>query len=103
MVLEGMKFCPRCGGLMVPAGRDGDVVILRCARCGETLNVTAEEAGSYVVVSTTPSEARTITTLKVSESKKKPPKSIEEWEQEREEYREVLQELLQEELEGSEE
>jgi uncharacterized protein YecE (DUF72 family) len=41
--------------------------------------------------------------LKVSEAKRKPPKSLEEWEQEREEYREVLQELLQEELEGAEE
>ena len=99
-----MRFCPRCGGLMIPVGREGDKVLFRCTRCGYTEAVPVSEGGrDYTIVSQTPKEERTVTTLKVSEAKKRPPKSLEEWEQEREEYREILQELLQEELEGGEE
>ncbi len=100
-----VKFCPRCGGLMIPAAREGNKVVLRCIRCGYTEEVSIEEAKrlGYNIAAETPKEERTITTLKVSEAKKKPPKSLEEWEQEREEYREILQELLQEEIEGGEE
>jgi DNA-directed RNA polymerase subunit M len=99
-----MKFCPRCGGLMVPVSRENGKVVLRCTRCGYTEVVDAAQLGrDYNIVEATPAEERTITTLKVSEAKRRPSKTLEEWEQEREEYREVLQELLQEELEGSEE
>ena len=98
-----MKFCPRCGGLMIPVGKQGDKIILKCTRCGYVEVVESKQLKDYTLKEETPAEERTITTLKVSEAKKKPPKSLEEWEQEREEYREVLQELLQEELEGGEE
>jgi len=100
-----VKFCPRCGGLMVPAAREGDKVVLRCIRCGYTEKISVDEARKlgYNIATETPREERTITTLKVSETKRRPPKSLEEWEQEREEYREILQELLQEEIEGGEE
>ncbi|ABM80250.1 RNA polymerase [Hyperthermus butylicus] len=98
-----MKFCPRCGGLMIPAGREGDNVILRCTRCGYTETISAKQVTDYTIVGETPKEEHTITTLKVSEAKRRPAKTLEEWEQEREEYREVLQELLQQELEGTEE
>ena len=97
-----MKFCPRCGGLMVPAGREGEYVILRCTRCGYTEKIPAKQLQDYTIAAQTPKEEHTITTLKVSEAKKRPPKTLEEWEQEREEYREILQELLQEELGESE-
>ncbi|NOZ88338.1 MAG: RNA polymerase [Crenarchaeota archaeon] len=98
-----MKFCPRCGGLMVPAGREGDLVILRCVRCGYTEKVPASQLQGYTIATQTPKEEHTVTTLKVSEAKRRPPKSLEEWEQEREEYREILQELLEQEELGSEE
>ncbi len=99
-----MKFCPRCGGLMIPAGREGDKVVLRCTRCGYTEAISIQEAQAlgYRIATETPPEERTITTMKVAEGKRRSPKSLEEWEQEREEYREILQELLQEEIEGSE-
>ncbi len=98
-----MRFCPRCGSLLVPAKREKDYVILRCPRCGYTEKVPLSEASSYTLVDKSPEEERVITTLRVGTSKKKPAKSLEEWEQEREEYREILQELLQQELEGGEE
>ena len=95
-----MKFCPKCGSLMIPR-REGDKVVLKCTRCGyeEALKSSTE----YYIRERTPTEERTITTLHVSEGRRGLFKSREELEQEREEYREVLQELLQEELEGSEE
>ncbi|MET1100909.1 MAG: RNA polymerase [Pyrodictiaceae archaeon] len=97
-----MKFCPRCGSLMIPVKRERDYIILRCPRCGYEEKVKLIE-GEYTLVNKPPQEERVITTLKVSKASKKSFRSREEWEQEREEYREVLQELLQEELEGSEE
>ncbi|RUM46950.1 MAG: RNA polymerase [Hyperthermus sp.] len=98
-----MKFCPHCGGLMVPAGHRDGKIVFRCTRCGYEEVIESGEEKDYTIVGTTPKEERTITTLRVSEAKRKPPKTLEEWEQEREEYREILQELLQEELEGTEE
>ncbi len=88
---------------MVPAGREGDYVILRCTRCGYVMKVKASELRDYTIASRSPAEERTITTSYVSEAKRRPAKTLEEWEQEREEYREILLEQLQEELEGSEE
>jgi DNA-directed RNA polymerase subunit M len=88
---------------MIPAGQQDGKIILRCTRCGYVEVVDANQLRDYTIRGQTSAEERTITTLKVSEAKRKPPKSLEEWEQEREEYREVLQELLQEELEGAEE
>ncbi len=98
-----MRFCPQCGGFMVPARREQDKILFRCMRCGYSEEVSVSESADYTIVGATPKEERTITTLKVSEAKKRPPKTLEEWEQEREEYREILHELLQEELEGVEE
>ena len=98
-----MQFCPRCGSLLIPVKKEGDTIILRCPRCGYEVKIPATGLTSYTLVNKPPEEERVITTLKVGTSKKKPAKSLEEWEQEREEYREILQELLQEELEGGEE
>jgi len=97
-----MKFCPKCGGLMIPAKQEGKSV-LKCTRCGHIEEVSAETAREYRLVERSPAEERTITTSVVSKAKWRPPKTSEEWEQEREEYREILQELLQQELEGAEE
>ncbi len=98
-----MRFCPRCGSLMVPASREGDVIVLRCTRCGYEMRVKATELHGYTLAARSPEEERTITTSQVSEARRRPAKTLEEWEQEREEYREILLEQLQEELEGTEE
>jgi len=100
--VTSMKFCPKCGGLMTPM-KQGGKVVLKCMRCGYTEEINPRDAASYRLSEQIPANERTITTLRVSKAKWKPPKSLEEWEQEREEYREVLHELLQEELEGGEE
>ncbi|WP_256359220.1 DNA-directed RNA polymerase subunit M [Vulcanisaeta sp. JCM 14467] len=42
-----MKFCPRCGGLMVPVKREGKVY-LRCQRCGYEEEMKSSDAKSYV-------------------------------------------------------
>ncbi len=87
---------------MIPQ-REGETTVLRCQRCGYTEGVTPQTSTEYTIRGVTPSEERTITTLHVSEAKRRAFRTTEEWEQEREEYREVLLELLQEELEGGEE
>ncbi len=98
-----MRFCPRCGSLMVPASREGELVVLRCTRCGHESRARPVELQGYTLASRSPAEERTITTSHVSEARRRPAKTMEEWEQEREEYREILLEQLQEELEGAEE
>ena len=87
---------------MIPAKQEGRSV-LRCTKCGHVEEVSIEAVREYRLVERSPVEERTITTSVVSKAKWRPPKTTEEWEQEREEYREILQELLQEELEGLEE
>jgi DNA-directed RNA polymerase subunit M len=87
---------------MIPVGQQNGKIMLKCTRCGY-IEVVEGQLTDYTIRERTPKEEHTITTLKVSEAKKRPAKSLEEWEQEREEYREVLLEQLQEELEGGEE
>ncbi len=44
-----MRFCPKCGGVMVPS-KEGGVVVLKCTRCGYVHSVgSKEELGSYRV------------------------------------------------------
>jgi DNA-directed RNA polymerase subunit M len=88
---------------MVPSSRENELVVLRCTRCGYELRAKPVELRGYTIASRSPAEERTITTSHVSEARRRPAKTLEEWEQEREEYREILLEQLQEELEGTEE
>ncbi len=95
-----MRFCPKCGGIMLPSDKKGDKIILRCTRCGYTIEVdTSSSRSDFMLETRVPKEERIITTSRISEGKLRR-RDIEEWEQEREEYREVLLEQLQEELEG---
>ena len=97
-----MQFCPKCGGVMMPVGRQDGKVVLRCMRCGHQMVVDASQVRRhYTIGSRVPSEERVVTTSRVSEGRGMR-RDQEEWEQEREEYREVLLEQLQEELEGVE-
>ncbi len=44
-----MKFCPKCGGVMVPV-KQGGKVVLRCTRCGYTMEVgSSRELSVYRV------------------------------------------------------
>ena len=88
---------------MVPTERGSERVILQCPRCGYKQEIPTTQLQGYAIAARSPEEERTITTSKVSEARRRPFRSLEEWEQEREEYREVLLEQLQEELEGAEE
>ncbi|MCG2863984.1 MAG: DNA-directed RNA polymerase subunit M [Vulcanisaeta sp.] len=42
-----MKFCPRCGGLMVPVKREGKTY-LKCQRCGYEEELKSNDAKSYI-------------------------------------------------------
>lgn len=90
-----MRFCPKCGGLMVPAKR-GKESYLRCTKCG--YEVKASGLSEYRVSENVSSEERIVTTSKVSEGAGRRLRSREEHLQELEEYYEVALELLQEEF-----
>lgn len=85
---------------MFPIGRKNGKIILRCTRCGYTMEVDASIAHQDFTLETrVPKEERIITTSRISRGRARR-RDIEEWEQEREEYREILLDQLQEELEG---
>ncbi len=91
-----MKFCPKCGNIMVPVERKKTKVVLKCKACGYTLSVPLKEAKGYVMREPVSKKARVITTSKVSE----PAKALrraEEKEHEIDTYYEVVLDLMQEE------
>lgn len=95
-----MKFCPKCGGLMVPVKKDGKEY-LRCTRCGYEMKLTKKERKDFTVKEEIKNNV--LTTSVVSKANER---SLDENQlaQEREEYyREFGQDLLQREFEGEEE
>ena len=58
-----MRFCPRCGGLMLPVRKEGNRVILRCNRCGYE-----EEARERIMISRTIEHSPHEKTIVVDES-----------------------------------
>lgn len=42
-----MKFCPKCGSIMVPV-RKGNVVYLKCRKCGYEERLSKKEKASFV-------------------------------------------------------
>ncbi|MEM0188413.1 MAG: RPA12/RPB9/RPC11 RNA polymerase family protein [Saccharolobus sp.] len=96
-----MKFCPKCGGLMVPAKKDGKE-ILKCNKCGYEMELSEKEKKEYSIKEKKDKSNKVLTTSIVSEKEGR--NLSEELEHEREEYyKEVGLELLREEFEGSEE
>lgn len=91
-----MKFCPKCGSLMVPI-REGDKRFFKCAKCGYLSEQVKES--EYKLKEGIDKKARVRTTSVVS---KGTPLAIsmEEREQRVEEYYEIALEMIQEELEG---
>ncbi|MEM4463449.1 MAG: NADH pyrophosphatase zinc ribbon domain-containing protein [Fervidicoccaceae archaeon] len=95
------KFCPKCGGVMVPV-KKGSQIILRCTKCGYETKV-GKEKKSYVLKEKVSEKERTKTTSLVSEPSKFGI-SDEEQQQRVEDYYEIALELMQEEgEEGGEE
>ncbi len=95
-----MRFCPKCGGLMMPVRKDG-ATVLRCTKCGYELR--GGDVKEYRIGVEISAGAHVHTTSLVSEGKARH-RSKEEIEQEKEEYyRELFLELLREEEYGGEE
>ncbi|AAY80900.1 DNA-directed RNA polymerase subunit M [Sulfolobus acidocaldarius] len=97
-----MQFCPKCGGLMVPAKKDNKD-ILRCTKCKFEREMTDKEKKQYSVKENKGKTAKVLTTSLVSD-KGEIKLSEDQLAHEREEYyKEVGLDLLREELEESQE
>ncbi|MEM2020878.1 MAG: DNA-directed RNA polymerase subunit M [Zestosphaera sp.] len=88
-----MKFCPKCGTMLMPV-KEGDKTYLVCPRCG--YKEALKEGGKYKLESKTSNERRVKTTSVVSSEGEKLRKS-EELEQEKENYYEIFLDLMSEE------
>ncbi len=97
-----MKFCPKCGGLMVPRKKAGKTV-LKCTKCGFEIEASTNVAKEYRVEANISAESRVLTTSLVSEAPKRRLRKKEEYDQEREEWYEVALEIMSSEESGEEE
>ncbi|ADV65537.1 DNA-directed RNA polymerase subunit M [Desulfurococcus mucosus] len=93
-----VKFCPRCGGPLVPVKKD-DEVVLKCNRCGyeAKTDVKKERYGVKYQVDA----SKRVVTAQATEAKEAK-LSPEEREILREYYEVLLEELEQEESESEE-
>ncbi len=90
-----VRFCPKCGGVMVPV-KKGNKVVLKCTRCGYEMRVKKEK--DYIIKERVSEKERIKTTSLVSQPSKFGV-SDEEKEQRLEDYYEIALELMQEESE----
>ncbi len=91
-----MKFCPKCGTMMVPV-RKGNKVVLKCPKCGYEEELKGKAKDYKIEIKETSQKVKT--TSIVSEKKGKG-RGKEELEQEKEDYYEVFLDLMSQE-EGS--
>jgi len=97
-----MRFCPKCGGFLVPIKKDGKDY-LKCNKCGYERAMKEEEKKEYTIKSSKSRSERVLTTSLVSDKSGRNPHE-EELAQEREEYyKEIGLDLLKEEFESGEE
>lgn len=94
-----MKFCPKCGGLMVPVKIDGKQY-LQCTKCGYKEKVGKKREG-YTLTEKVDKRNKVKTTSIISQHTGVTV-SEEERQQRLEEYYEVALDLIQEEIEGGE-
>jgi len=95
-----MRFCPKCGGLMVPTKKDGKKY-LKCTKCGYEMSLTKKERKHLKVQEQIKNNVMTTSTVSNLSERGL---NEEQLAQEREEYyKEIGQELLQREFEGEEE
>ncbi|BAA79993.1 hypothetical protein APE_1007a [Aeropyrum pernix K1] len=85
-----MKFCPKCGGVMLPR-KDGEKRLLVCGSCGYTIEAKPEDLSRYKGVEKVKDHVLTTKTVNVV---KKRQREKEEIEQAREEYYELVLEQL---------
>ncbi len=83
-----MKFCPKCGGPMVPVKKDGEIV-LKCQRCGYEMPAPKEIIEKYRAVHKTRKDDKVIST-KVITKIEKSAVSQEDIEQAKEEFYELV-------------
>ena len=84
-----MRFCPVCGGVMVPVKKKDKTIVLRCTRCGYEIEIDASSAKGYAA--TAKSGQKVLTTKVVSkEVKVDTEESREELEQAKEDYYELV-------------
>lgn len=95
-----MKFCPKCGTILMPERREGKL-ILKCPRCSYEVEVRGDIKKDYMIEERADLASRVKTTSIVSEGGAIQ-RSKEEIEQEKEEFYEVFLELMSSE-EGGEE
>jgi len=87
-----LKFCPKCGGIMVPRRKDGGLV-LACMRCGYEMKADKKALESYAGTSKAEQKAR-VKTSEVSTGASKGKSLREELEQAREDYYELVLDQL---------
>ena len=63
-----MKFCPKCGGVMMPAKR-GEEVGVKCLRCGYEITASKDVVEKYKSVSKPDTRMKVISTKTVSRRK----------------------------------
>lgn len=95
-----MRFCPKCGGLMVPT-KEKERTVLKCSKCGYVMKL--EKKGEYKLKEEINKKSRVKTTSVISSERERVAPSIEEKEQRVEDYYEIALELIQEEFEGKSE
>ena len=88
-----MKFCPRCGSIMVPRRRDNSVKLV-CTRCGYEVEADEKSLRGYIASSKAEKEAHVKTTGEVSEEAPRIVRTKEELEQAREDYYELVLDQL---------
>jgi len=91
-----MKFCPKCGTMLVPV-KKGKTMVLKCPKCGYEEKMKGKNNKDYKLEIKTESNRRVKTTSVVSEEATTKLKKGEELEQEKEEFYEVFLELMGEE------
>jgi|Deesub1362B_J571_1020462.scaffolds.fasta_scaffold49371_1 DNA-directed RNA polymerase subunit M len=90
-----MKFCPKCGTLLVPS-KKGKKSTLKCPKCGYEERIKRAAKSEYKLSVKADTNLKVKTTSLVSE-KKEVLRKKEEIEQEKEEFYEVLLDLMKEE------
>ena len=64
-----VRFCPRCGGPMVPKKSEGDNLVLSCMRCGYEVTVSRSAINDYKLKFQVEEDKR-IHTSKATEARK---------------------------------
>ncbi len=90
-----MKFCPKCGSMMLPE-KQGRKLVLRCPACGYEEVIKSSETKEYNIEVRSRNAEKVKTTSVVSEGGSSRLKE-EELEQEKEEFYEVFLDLMSEE------